>query len=70
MKSDDVKTEELLLPPWKFCGVSLFGGLWRVHVFYNRKCVQAMSGELWTEVLERAKAWAAEADVSKFEGDS
>lgn len=70
MKSDDIKTEELLLPPWKFCGVSIFGEVWRLHVFYDRKCVQALHGETWSEVLERAKDWAAKADVSKFEGDA
>lgn len=67
MKSDSILTKELFLPPWKFCGASLFGDDWRLHVFYNQKCVCALSGKEWEEVLERAKAWAAAANIEELE---
>lgn len=69
MKSDAIQTKELFLLPWKFCGASLFGDDWRVQVFYNQKCVNSLSGKEWDEVLERAKAWAAAADLETLEGE-
>lgn len=63
MKSDDIKTKELFLPPWKFCGVSLFGGRWHVQVFHHGKCVNALHDATWESGLARAKAWAVRSAV-------
>lgn len=64
---DAILTQELFLPPWMFSGVSIYGDKWRVQVFYKKRCVNAFSGDSWEEVLQRAKAWASEADISKLE---
>lgn len=68
MKSDAIQTKEVFLPPWDFKAVSIYGDKWRLQVFYKKQCVNAFSGDSWEEVLERAKAWAAAADLEELEG--
>jgi len=70
MRTDDIKTKELFLPPWKFCGVSLFGGRWHVQVFHQGKCVNALHDDEWETGLERAKAWAIHASLQGEMGDN
>lgn len=66
---DIIRTQEVFLPPWRISGASIFGDKWRCHIFYNRQCVHALSGDSWEDVLKRAKDWTAQADIEKIEGE-
>lgn len=65
--SDVIESKELFLPPWDFKGASIYGDTWRLQVFYKKQCVNSFTGDTWEEALQKAKAWAAAANIEKLE---